>query len=259
MRPRKPSHLGAWLALFLGGSGCLGFALFLVVGLVALLAALTPALGVSAPGSPGPVFDAGSLPVPISHVWRGPSNQAVVDAALYVASGLYNGPPDGYDTWYDAMKIPAAIAYWQRTCPGCAAWAEGHLQCVMLVTAAYGLAGQPLPYVGNAITFWTSGAYRRLAGWAMIPPTALPYPGDMIVLDSGANFGGVGHIVIVVDVAVPRDSGHPGSVQFAEANGPGAILDLPLREEAAGQFALDIWRGYTVMGYIRHLTALVSV
>lgn len=250
--------------LGIGGCGSV-FLLFLLVLGLALLVTLAPLTGLqavnaSAQARPlGAFTSAGSLPAHVSHVWRGPANRLAVSAALYVASGLYNGPPDGYDTWYHAEQIPAAIAYWQRTCPGCAAWAQGNLQCVMLITAAYGLAGQPLPYVGNAITFWTSGAYRHLPGWAMIAPSALPYPGDMLVLDSGVNFQGVGHIVLVVDVAVPLGSGHPGYVQFAEANGPGAILQMPLREDASGAFSMGIWRGYTVMGYIRHVTALASV
>ena len=229
--------------------------LLLLLGL-ALLSALAPLAGmraVDASARPG------TFPAAGSQGWRGPANETVVSAALSIASALYPGPPDGYDTWYHAESIPAAIAYWQRTCPGCAAWAQGNLQCVMLVTAAYGLAGQPLPYSGNAITFWTSGAYRRQAGWAMVPPGALPYPGDMLVLDSGANFQGVGHIAIIVDVTVPAAPGGPGSAQFAEANGPGALLRMPLREDASGRFTLATWRGYTVMGYIRHTAALAPV
>lgn len=256
---RKKARTRAWMALLgIGGCGCL-FPLLLLMGGLALLAAFIPSLRLNAAAqtsSLGRFTSAGSVPMTVSQVWRGPENEAVVSAALYVASGLYNGPPDGYDTWYHAATIPAAIAYWQRTCPGCAAWAQGNLQCVMLITAAYGLTGQSLPYVGNAITFWTSGAYRQQPGWAMVPPTALPYPGDMIVLDSGANFQGVGHIVIVVDVEPPGGPGHPGYVQFAEANGPGAIVQMPLHEEVSGHFSLGIWRGYTVMGYIRHVTAL---
>ena len=262
MRPRKALRGWRWLALIgSGGCGCLLGGILLLLGL-AFLAVLSPLLGLQAVNASaqtnnlGNFPSAGSLPAQVTHAWMGPENASVVAAALYVASGLDDGPPDGYDTWYDPAKIPAAIAYWQRTCPGCAAWAQGNLQCVMLVAAAYGLAGQPLPYVNNAILFWKSGAYRHQPGWAMIPPTSLPYPGDMLVLDSGENFGGVGHIVIVVDVKVPDTGEQDGYVQFAEANGPGAILQMPLREDASGHFTMGIWRGYTVMGYIRHVSAL---
>ena len=48
-------------------------------------------------------------------------------------------------------------------------------------------------------------------------------------------------------------------MEFAEANGPGALVRMPLREDAAGRFWMGIWRGYTVMGYIRHVTALAPV
>jgi hypothetical protein len=74
-----------------------------------------------------------------STVWTGQKNVAVVDEALAMVPALYNGPPENYDSWYHAEMIPEAIAYWTRTCPGCSEWAEGNLQCVMLITAAYGL------------------------------------------------------------------------------------------------------------------------
>jgi hypothetical protein len=127
----------------------------------------------------------------------------------------------------------------------------------MLMTAAYGLAGQPLPYVGNAVTFWTSGAYAHLPGWAMLPAGALPYPGDMVVLSS-PYFGGVGHIALIVDVRLPARPGETGSVQFVQANGPGPRNQMPLWENLAGQFIMGIWQRYTVLGYIRHTAALVA-
>lgn len=242
--------------------GGLGGGLLMFLGLLVLLGLLTTA--VLSPGSSrttgftsgvpaiNPAVNLATLPLRVTHLWTGPENQAVVNDALYVAAGLSNGPPDGLDTWYSPARIPAAIAYWQQTCAGCSAWAQGNLQCVMLVSAAYGLAEQPLPYIGNAATFWTSGAYRHVRGWEMLPPTALPYPGDMIVLNS-PFFDGVGHIVVVVDVKIPGPGG--GYVQFAEANGPGSIDQMPLWEDAGG-FTMAIWRDYTVLGYIRHTAAL---
>lgn len=234
-------------------------ALLVFLGIFATLCLATLGTPGSFPTStgllgPGP----GVNGVSVTHAWRGPENQAVVEAALYVAAGLYNGPPDGLDTWYMPERIPAALAYWRRTCPGCAAWAEGNLQCVMLITAAYGLAGQPLPYVGNAVTFWTSGAYAHQPGWTLLPPVALPYPGDMVVLSS-PYFGGVGHIALVVDVRLPAHPGASGSIQFVQANGPGPLNQMPLWENRAGQFTMGIWLRYTVLGYIRHTAALVAV
>lgn len=229
----------------------------LLVFLGAMTTILVPAVSMPGPNSASsPVFpsESAALPVRVTWAWRGPENRAVVVAALYIAAGLYNGPPDGLDTWYQPARIPAALAYWKRTCSGCAAWAEGNLQCVMLITAAYGLAGQPLPYVGNAVTFWTSGAYAHRPGWAMLPPGALPYPGDMVVLSS-PYFGGVGHIALIVDVRLPARPGEVGSIQFVQANGPGSLNQMPLWENLAGQFTMGIWQRYTVLGYIRHTAA----
>lgn len=256
--------------LSLGGqlSGVLLFvALLIFLGALATL--LLPAVGtadafasspgLSWPGAQGPALPpaAGPLSLSVTHLWHGPANQAVVRAGLSIAAGLYNGPPDGLDTWYLPMRIPAALGYWQRSCPGCQAWAQGNLQCVMLITAAYGLAGQPLPYVGNAVTFWTSGAYAHLPGWAMLPAVALPYPGDMVVLSS-PYFGGVGHIALIVDVDLPARPGETGSLQFVQANGPGPLNQVPLWENRAGQFTMGIWQRYTVLGYIRHTAALAA-
>ncbi len=257
--------------------GCLGSGLLLLVVLMALLFGLASVLAPLAAGpgganaspqvawgpgvsgvpsqDPAVLFSNGFLPLQVTHAWQGPENQTVVNAALYVAAGLYDGPPDGLDTWYVSARIPAALAYWQRTCASCTEWAQGNLQCVMLVTAAYGLAGQPLPYVGNAVTFWTSGAYAHQPGWAMLPASAMPSPGDIVVMSS-PYFGGVGHVVILVDVRLPAGPGQIGYVQFAQANGPGSIDQMPLSEDASGRFAIGIWRNYTILGLLRHASAL---
>jgi hypothetical protein len=188
-------------------------------------------------------------------VWTGQKNVAVVDEALAMVPALYNGPPENYDSWYHAEMIPEAIAYWTRTCPGCSEWAEGNLQCVMLITAAYGLAGQDLPYVGDAATFWTSHQYAHRPGWEEVPANDMPMPGDIGVLASPYE-GGVGHVFIVVDVQPPGKDGSVGYVQFAQANAEHALEQEPLTRDANGNLQMSIWKNYTVLGYIRHDAAL---
>src|SRR5260370_36535644 len=258
---RKRSGVRTLLVMpSMGGVGSALF-LFLAILLIALIVVLSsPFANLSPWGSgnnPNAYVSNGSLASQITHVWTGQSNQTVVAMAIYVVSGLHNGPPDNYDTWYNASQIPAAIAYWQKTCPGCGAWAQGNVQCFMLITAAYGLAGQ-LPDIGsmNAIDFWKSGFFANRPGWDMGSPTAIPYPGDMLVLDSGSKFQGVGHIATIVDVKQPGAAGQEGYAHFAEANGPGQIIQMPLRENASGQFSLGMWSGYSVAGYIRHTSFL---
>lgn len=229
------------------------FVMLLLIVLVATFV-LAPfaRIPVSAAGSqtsPNTTFvSGGTTPAGVTHEWTGPRNQTVVNAALYLAAALYNGPPDGYDTWYHAAMIPAVFS-----CSECGDWLQGDVQCVALVTAAYALAGQPLPYWRNmnAIDYYTSGDYTHVLGWEVLSPTTIPYPGDMIVLNS-PYFGGVGHIVLVVDVKVPGPSGQDGYVQFAEANGPGAIVQMPLVQATNGGFHMGMWSNYVVMGYIRH-------
>lgn len=156
------------------------------------------------------------------------------------------------DVWYDRGFPSAAIAYWEQTCPGCAQWRNGNLQCVMFVLAAYGVAGLPPPAAGNAIAFWSLYAHR--AGWvevpsAIAPPGArgLPAPGDMMVWYSALE-PAVGHIAIVVGVTPPAN-GQTGQVTFAEANGPGPLVTEPLLPD----LTVRTWSHYTVLGYIRTL------
>lgn len=172
---------------------------------------------------------------------------AIVAAALAMATHLHGNP----DVWYDAGFPGAALAYWAHTCPGCVEWADGNLQCVMFVLAAYGLAGLPPPAAGNAVAFWSLYAHR--AGWVEIPAGAaapgargLPAPGDMMVWYNSLD-PSVGHIAIVVQVVPPRD-GSAGAVTFAEANGPGPLVTEPLRPD----LSVQTWRHYVVLGYIRH-------
>ena len=126
------------------------------------------------------------------------------------------------------------------------------MQCVLLVTAAYALAGSPLPAAGNAIDFWT--LYQHRPGWievpsAMAPPSqrGLPLPGDIMVWYDPPPL--VGHVAIVVAVTPPL-AGHNGSVTFAEANGPGALVTQTLLPD----LSVVTWSNpipYSVLGYIR--------
>jgi CHAP domain len=180
------------------------------------------------------------------------NGRSVTIAALTIAAHLYGNP----DTWYDAGMPPPVLQFWATACPmrsGCwADWQEGSVQCVLLVTAAYALAGSPLPAAGNAIDFWT--LYQHRPGWievpsAMAPPSqrGLPLPGDIMVwYDPPPS---VGHVAIVVAVTPPL-AGHNGSVTFAEANGPGALVTQTLLSD----LSVVTWSNpipYSVLGYIR--------
>lgn len=166
-----------------------------------------------------------------------------------MAAHLHGDP----DVWYDSGFPAAAITYWEHTCPGCSQWQNGNLQCVMLVLAAYGLAGLPLPAAGNAVAFWN--LYAQRPGWIEIPagatpPSArgLPSPGDMMVWYSALD-PSVGHIAVVVGVTAPTAS-TAGTVTFAEANGPGSLVTEPLLPD----LSVQTWSHYLVLGYIRATT-----
>jgi hypothetical protein len=190
------------------------------------------------------------------------ANTPVSSAALLIAAHLQclaqPGPCSATnpDTSYDKGLPQAVLAFWQKSCPqgsNCFAdWQEGSLQCVMLITGAFALAGAALPATGNAIDFWSLYAHR--SGWMEIPSSApgtaayqrsLPQPGDIMVW--GDN--GLGHVAIVTAV-VPPGMGQPGSITFAESNGPGAVLSEPLLPD----LTVQTWKGYTVYGYIRSLS-----
>ena len=178
-----------------------------------------------------------------------PNGNAIVAVALAMAAHLYGNP----DVWYDAGFPPAVIAYWQQTCPGCSAWRNGNLQCVMFALAAYGVARIHPPAAGNAIRFWALYAHRP--GWVEIPSAVappdergLPQPGDWMVWFNVRD-PGVGHIAVVIQVQPPF-AGQNGSVSFAEANGPGPIVTQTLEPD----LTVLTWRnGYSVVGYIRHV------
>jgi hypothetical protein len=157
---------------------------------------------------------------------------------------------------------------------------SGNLQCVLFVSAAFALAGDPLPALGNAVDFWT--LYQNRAGWSQIGATAfppavrgLPRPGDLMVWEGGVHLENgkrvaYGHIAIVVRV-VPPTSGHDGSITVAQANAPGNqqvhsdlpgnFYTLPLHADLSvpGWSAFTSASGvaygaYTVLGYLRQTT-----
>ena len=176
-------------------------------------------------------------------------------AALAIAAHLYGNP----DTWYDAGMPQTVLHFWANACPsgsGCwTDWQEGSLQCVLLVTAAFALAGSPLPAAGNAIDFWS--LYHNRAGWLEVPSSiappsqrGLPMPGDIMVWYDPPPL--VGHVAIVVGVNPPL-AGHNGSVTFAEANGPEPVVTQTLLPD----LTVVTWSQpipYNVLGYIRPVT-----
>jgi hypothetical protein len=180
------------------------------------------------------------------------SGSSVAQAALSIAAHLYGNP----DTWYDASMPPSVLQFWARACPGGSGcwvdWQEGSLQCVLLVTGAYALAGSPLPAAGNAIDFWS--LYQHRPGWLEVPSATappsrrgLPMPGDIMVWYDPPPL--VGHVAIVVGV-IPPVQGHNGSVTFAEANGPVPLVTQTLLPD----LSVVTWSNpipYSVLGYIR--------
>ena len=187
-----------------------------------------------------------------------PSASLLVGWALAIGRHLYRCPTaTGMDVCYDSGMPPQAIRWWQTTCPGCSQWQNGDLQCVMLISAVYGLAGIPLrwgPHGSNAIDFWANFANAG-PSWVEIPsarassPSArgLPAPGDMMVWWE-AFAPDVGHIAVVLAVT-PPSGGHDGSLTFAEANGPGAFVQTTILPDRT----VSTWRGGEVIGFIRHL------
>lgn len=200
-------------------------------------------------------------------------NGQVVAAAELMAGHLSGARAQDYGSDFP-QKV---VGYWASVCPeinhdptkGCYPdWQSGNLQCVMFVTGTYYLAGQTLPASGNAVDFWT--LYQNRKGWTELPSgTAVPAPGDIIVWSSQSLVSqpvphwvnDAGHVAIVTSVSLPSAT-HPGNVQFAEANGPGAIASLPLQQDTkSGGDTIDIspWQSsttvYSVLGDIRSAQA----
>jgi hypothetical protein len=243
--------------------------LVVLLPLALLVAVLTPVAGYAASQTSASWSNAllcptsGARPTPTASARpkaTGPlcpnlaSQSAVVRWAAERAAHLYGAP----DTWYDRGFPVQALAYWELTCPGCAVWQNGDLQCVMFAAAAYGLAGLPL-YFGpsgsaNAIDFW--GLYAGRPGWTEIEAAwatraqrGLPQPGDLMVWDE--SFApSEGHMAIVLSV-VPPHGGEAGWVTFAEANGPAPIVTEPLLPD----LSVATWPGGEVVGYIRSVGA----
>ena len=200
-----------------------------------------------------------------------PEGNAIVAWALAIAAHLYPCPdifepgqlPPYMDVCYDAGMPPAVVRYWEATCPGCIAWQNGNLQCVMTVLAAFGLGGAPAPVAGNAISFWWDYFPHR-PGWVEIPSffapgsttslaapstRGLPQPGDMVVWYISWD-PLVGHIAVVVRVTPPRGD-RQGSLTFAESNGPTPLYTMSINPD----LTVNAWPGYFVAGYVRHVGA----
>ncbi len=240
-----------WLLGSVGG--CAASLLIIPVLVLLLILAIVSALeGGNLTSASSTVAQSGASSA-IAQNWTGEQNQAVVSAALSMTPYLSNDGTDS-DQWYVSGFPQAAVDYWSSVCPtgsGCwANWQEGQLQCVEFVTAAYTLAGQTLPYAGNAIDFWTG--YQDRSGWQEISNDSRnsPLPGDIIVWSDG----GLGHVAIALDVKLPTNENTSGYVTFGEANGPTPIVQEPLIINSAGNLVMLTWPGYDVLGYIRHTT-----
>ena len=188
----------------------------------------------------------------------GPANTAIAQNALQMAEHLHDGGTYGFDVIMDAGFPQPALDFWDSLCghAGCGRALSGNLQCGQFVGMAYGWAGLPLVGANTVIEWWTDYAAGRQPGWVEIPNgQGQPQPGDILMLDTPnpGPFAGEGHAGIVVSVQHPvAESGLVGSLLFAEANGPTPFVTMPL--EANG--ALDmLWQGYTVKGFLRHVTA----
>jgi hypothetical protein len=265
---REPAMSQWWIRLILTGLAlllCVAPAGAVLGGSVLIFSEAGPQAcptGSAAPVDPPPVA---TLP---QDCGIDPHGNAVVAWALSIAAHLYPCPdmydpgqlPPYMDTCYNQAMPRAVIQYWEETCPGCSQWQNGNLQCVMLVLAAFGLAGAPAPIAGNAITFWWS--YAHLPGWIEIPsfflpgstselapPSArgLPRPGDMVVWYISWD-PLVGHIAVVVNVTLPSPA-RLGSLTFAEANGPAPLYTMSINPD----LSVNAWPGYYVAGYVRNI------
>lgn len=215
--------------------------------------------------------------------WSAPGKlSSVVAAAETLQNHLYGPLANTYDV--SDPVIERVVQYWLTSCGNgttlCPEARSGTLQCVLFVTGAFALGGDPLPVVGNAQDFWT--LYQQRAGWQGIgasaaPPSArgLPAPGDLMVWQGGRHLeaGGMkeyGHIAVVVRV-IPPTRGQDGAITVAQANAPGNqfpqqnglagnVSTMPLHPDLGvdGWSAFTTAQGvaygsYTVLGYLRQL------
>ena len=190
-----------------------------------------------------------------SQQWTGQENTAVVSAALSLVSRLYNCGSANHTQCYTSMP-QTDIDLWSSACPPrteCYSyWQSGDFQCVTFVTGAYHNAGQDLPDAPNAVNFWNDPNFTSQDGWEHISNMSMPQPGDIGVL-SGPTPNAAGHVFIITDV-VPPSNGKAGTVQFAQGNALVGIATESLVQQQNGGVAMDIWAGYQVLGYLRHVT-----
>jgi hypothetical protein len=277
--PMGDDARGNWPMLLFGATGLLLVMLVVLAGAVVVVPVLAATAGAVADACPTPgptaTMGAGTVtpaattasasPTPgLAGTCVSPDANAVVYWAMQAVPHLYDCGRQGLDECYDAAFPQPFIDWWLRTCPGCSQWQNGNLQCVMLAGAIFGVAGLPLYWgpdgMANGIDFWYN--YAAYPGWVEIPaafepgtltPTSplargLPTPGDLIAwYDRYAP--DEGHLAVVVQV-VPPQGGQAGSVTFAEANGPGALV----RETIGPDLLVQTWSGYAVAGYIRPIT-----
>jgi surface antigen len=173
-------------------------------------------------------------------------NQVAAEATL-IAKHLTPCGQFHQDKCYGSDMPGSVLAYWNGICPAGSdcwyAWQSGNVQCVILVVAAYGLAGDTLPATGNAIDFWT--LYADRSGWVRIPDgTGVPAPGDMMVFDTPNTVPNNGHIAIVVQVQGTQ-------VTIAEANGPGQFVTGVLSSQNTISFGDQL--AAIPLGYLRHV------
>jgi hypothetical protein len=208
-----------------------------------------------------------------------PGAPAVGSAALALQQRVWGPAANLYDP-NDAL-IRKVIPYWLTYCNNgsgglCHQAAIGNLQCVQFVTAAYFLAGDPLPAVYNAEDFWTGYAGR--SGWQRIPsPSAFPVAfapptlGDLIIWKGGGHWeaqllpnGQVvqvwaewGHIAIVVGYHPPTLDQN-GTIEVAQANASGnKFADTSARGntytmQVTSNGVIKTWAGFWVLGFLRH-------
>lgn len=258
---------GSGSALLIGAGIVLALVVLLLTLLLSVFSVILPA---------GALGDTGGLATS-STDWRARGPLASVVTAAETLQYHISGPlANEYDLADPVMQ--RVYAFWVASCGTngqvCSQAVSGNLQCVLFVTAAFALGGDPLPVAGNGEDFWT--LYQGRAGWSEIRAgTGLPQPGDLMIwrggkhLESGTSVE-FGHIAVIVRVIAPS-GGQDGSITVAEANmsgnrfphsgASGNFYTLPLHTN----WQVDSWpgfvdaqgvsySGYQVIGYLRQLT-----
>ncbi len=226
------------------------------------------------------------------HMIGGGIFSSIVTAARSLQAHVHGSRSNLYDI-HDPFMQPI-LGYWAQSCPGngphgiCALAESGNLQCVEFVTAAYFLAGDPLPAAPDAEQFWETYGHRP--GWQQIrspsafpdAPKQAPNLGDLMVFRGGAHLENghmveYGHIGIVVGFSAPSPSAD-GSIEIAQGNGPGTKFP-PLSESpwvasdksdntyimtVHPDYTIDTWGpsslngaaygGMTVLGFLHDVT-----